>query len=73
MVQMERAKKNIINLEIILKQIKKRDKADSTRAIAPLMAADDAVVIDSTDLSFGQVLQKILQIIKEKREKSGKG
>ncbi len=74
MIQMERAKKNIIDLEIILKQIKIRDKADSTRAIAPLRAADNALVIDSTALSFGEVLQEILQIIQEeKRKKSGKG
>jgi len=72
MVQMEETGKNIINFEIILQQIKKRDKADSIRAIAPLIAADDALVIDSTDLSFDEVLHKILYIIKYKRGKSGK-
>ncbi len=64
--------KNILNTEIILKQIKNRDIADSTRAISPLKAADDAIIIDSTDMELHEVIEKILDIIREKRKKSGK-
>ena len=71
MDQAARTKKNIIKYEIILQQIKKRDKADSTREIAPLKAADSAFVIDSTDLSFEEVVKKILGIIRKEGE-SGK-
>lgn len=38
----------------------RRDAADSTRAVAPLEAAADAVVIDSTDLSIGQTVAAVL-------------
>lgn len=43
--------------------IRKRDKQDQSRAIAPLKAAQDAIVIDSTDLNIGDVLDKILKHI----------
>ncbi|MFA6535222.1 MAG: (d)CMP kinase [Candidatus Babeliales bacterium] len=45
-------------------EIEARDARDWQRAIAPLKIADDAVVIDSSDLSFEQTVQAILQHIK---------
>ncbi len=66
MAQLERKNKNIIKHEIILHQIKNRDKADTMREIAPLRPANDAIIIDSTNLTFDEVLNKILNIIKEK-------
>lgn len=46
--------------------IAKRDKIDSTRAVAPLVMADDAVVIDSTHLSIEAVVQEIVRLAKER-------
>lgn len=43
----------------ILKMLKKRDKKDSTRVIAPLRAAPDAVVINTDALSVPEVLSRI--------------
>lgn len=40
-----------------------RDKQDTQREIAPLKPTDDAVVIDSTDLSVTEVVEKIIQQI----------
>lgn len=40
--------------------MKVRDERDSSRATAPLKAADDAVVIDSSELDFGEVVDRIL-------------
>jgi CMP/dCMP kinase len=37
-----------------------RDRIDSTRATAPLKIADDAIVIDSSDLNFDQVLDRLM-------------
>ena len=71
LAQMGYDKKDIVRFETILQQIKNRDKSDSSRAIAPLIPANDAIIIDSSDMSFGEVLQKILNIIR-KEEKSGK-
>lgn len=44
----------------------KRDKIDSERKISPLKKAEDAVVIDTTNLSKEEVVEKIIEIIKEK-------
>lgn len=48
----------------VLKDISYRDKNDSSRAFAPLAKAEDAVEIDTTDLSLEQVIEKILSKIK---------
>ena len=45
--------------------VKERDKMDSTRKIAPLMAAPDAVVIDSSDLTLGQVIDLVTDVLHE--------
>jgi CMP/dCMP kinase len=47
----------------VLEAMRRRDQIDSTRAIAPLRPADDAVLIDSTALSVEQVLTKITELI----------
>lgn len=44
-----------------------RDRKDSTREVAPLKAADDAIKIDSTSLSVDEVCAKIAQMIDEAR------
>ncbi len=53
-----------VNVDIIEREIKQRDKTDSTREIAPLKKAYDAIEIDVSTLSIEQVFQKILQKIK---------
>ncbi len=49
-----------IDAREILKDMKARDTQDSQRKIAPLKAAKDAFVIDSTDLTVSQVVEEIL-------------
>jgi cytidylate kinase len=39
-----------------------RDDADSSRAVAPLLRADDAVLLDTTDLTFPEQVQAILRL-----------
>ena len=53
--------------EEVLKNIIDRDKRDSSREIAPLKQADDAIYLDSTPLSIEEVVEKIIDIIKAKR------
>lgn len=43
------------------RQLQSRDSADSTRAVAPLKPAPDAVVLDTTSLSFAEQVDQILQ------------
>jgi cytidylate kinase len=50
----------------ILEDLEKRDNKDSLRSISPLMKADDAIVIDTSELNIGEALLQILGIIKEK-------
>ncbi len=51
------------NLEQITFEIQARDKRDTERAIAPLVAAQDALVIDSSYLSVQQVIEAVLHIV----------
>lgn len=51
------------NHEEILEQIRARDQADSTRAIAPLRPAEDAVILDSTRLDLEAVVQHVLELV----------
>lgn len=50
--------------------IRRRDENDSTRAVAPLRAAEDAVVIDASDLSVAQVVTKLLKHIQREQNKT---
>ncbi|WP_244832907.1 (d)CMP kinase [Clostridium sp. BJN0001] len=50
----------------ILNDIKKRDLLDTTRKEDPLKKADDAILIDSTNLDINGVVSKISEIIKNK-------
>jgi cytidylate kinase len=54
------------NLEEIRKAIEARDKSDRNRAVGPLTAAGDAIIVDTTNLSIEQVVEKLLGYVKEK-------
>lgn len=49
-------------VEGILEQIARRDEADSSRDASPLRAADDAVTIDTSELSIADVVRQILDL-----------
>jgi cytidylate kinase len=48
------------SLAALSQEIAERDRRDSTRAVAPLVAAADAVTVDSTALTIGQVVDRIM-------------
>lgn len=48
----------------ILKKVIERDHVDSTRAVAPLRPADDAVIIDSDKMSVEEVFERVIQLCK---------
>lgn len=52
--------------EEVLKGIIDRDKRDSSREIAPLKQAEDAIYIDSTNMSVEEVVEEIIRIIEKK-------
>ena len=43
--------------------MRRRDRIDSGRKVAPLRAAPDAVIIDTENLNISQVLAKVLELI----------
>ena len=50
----------------ILAAMKARDKIDSSRKIAPLRPAEDAVILNSDNMQIDQVLERVHQIIHQK-------
>ncbi|MFC6440026.1 (d)CMP kinase [Bowmanella sp. JS7-9] len=56
-----------VTIDRLLADIRARDERDSNRAVAPLKPADDALVLDSTELSIEQVLEAIVTFHAEKQ------
>ena len=52
-----------VEFNAVLDEIIRRDKIDSSRSVAPLKKADDAIYLDSTGLSVHQVVERVLEII----------
>jgi cytidylate kinase len=52
----------------VAEEIRKRDERDRTRAASPLVAAPDAVVLDSTSLTIEQVVEKVLKLVRAKEQ-----
>jgi cytidylate kinase len=50
------------DLESIIADIEARDEQDRNRAIAPLKQADDAVLVDTSDMTIDEVVAKILEL-----------
>jgi len=48
----------------ILSKVRARDRIDSTRAVAPLRPAEDAVILDSDKLSADEVFERVLELCK---------
>lgn len=62
---LELREKNVdCNLDEIEREIIARDERDMNREIAPLKQAEDAILIDSSDLSIEEVTEKILELCK---------
>lgn len=54
------------NIEQLIGEIEERDKRDTERSVAPLLPAEDALYIDSTELSVEQVMEQILAFVRSK-------
>ena len=58
--------KDGITYEEVLKDLNQRDYQDTHRDIAPLKQADDAILLDTTDMSFDEVVSAIESLAKER-------
>jgi cytidylate kinase len=54
------------NLEDVIKDLENRDFIDSNRAFAPLSAASDAIVLDTSDMTIFEVVTSIGKLMEEK-------
>ena len=57
-----------VEFQEILTQIQKRDRDDSGRSLAPLQPAEDAVIIDSSEMSIDEVVSFMLAAINKKQQ-----
>jgi CMP/dCMP kinase len=71
----ERAKRRFLELESKgikssleeqINEISRRDKLDSTRQASPLLLDKDAIVVDTTDLTIDQQVERVVEIYKKK-------
>ncbi len=60
------ARGEVVEMAQVLADVRRRDEIDSTRQHAPLAAAHDAIVVDSTGLAVDQVLARVKQLVKPK-------
>lgn len=75
----ERAKRRVLQNEEkgiktsykeVLENIKDRDKRDSNRKVAPLKKADDAIYIDSSNMTIDEVVENVIALINDKYNNS---
>jgi cytidylate kinase len=52
--------------ESVLADVQRRDHLDSTRAVSPLRAADDAMVVDTSDMSEPEVIAHLVALVKQR-------
>ena len=55
--------------ETILEEVRARDYQDMNRAVTPLRKADDAILVDSSDFTFEETVQHIIDIVEERYAK----
>jgi cytidylate kinase len=54
--------------ESVLADVRRRDHLDSTRAVSPLRAATDAVVVDTSEMTESEVIDHLLDLVQERSE-----
>ena len=59
-------KNHNITIEDVQKNLEMRDYIDSHREVSPLRQADDAIVLDNSDLTKEEQLEKALKLVKER-------
>ncbi len=52
----------------VLADVRRRDHLDSTRAVSPLQAAGDAVIVDTSDMTEAEVVAHLLELVTRRSE-----
>jgi cytidylate kinase len=61
------------SLAALSAEIAERDRRDSTRAVAPLIAVPEAVIVDSTAMSIEEVVGRVIQLARERFPEAARG
>lgn len=61
------------SLAALSAEIAERDRRDTTRAVAPLVAVPDAIIVDSTALSIEEVVGRVIQLARERFPEAARG
>lgn len=64
----ERSPNESYEYQVILNDIIKRDQSDQNRAVAPLVKADDAVEIDTSDKTIKMIIEEITSLFQERKK-----
>ncbi len=62
-----------VNLAGLIAEIEERDRRDRNRSVAPLVPADDALIIDSTAMNVDEVVDLVLRAVRKALPDVGKG
>lgn len=62
------AEASSLDVAAITEDLRRRDHLDSTRAVSPLRPADDAEMVDTSDLDLDQVVSAVLALVKGRFE-----
>jgi len=54
------------NIAALVKDLKLRDEQDKNRAVSPLEAAEDAILLDTTEMGIEEVTLKVLELVKQR-------
>ncbi|WP_179475965.1 (d)CMP kinase [Mycolicibacterium vinylchloridicum] len=52
--------------EAVLADVRRRDHLDSTRAVSPLRPAEDAVIVDTSDMTEAEVVAQLLELVEQR-------
>jgi len=61
------------SLAALSAEIAERDRRDTTRAVAPLIAVPEAVVVDSTALTIEEVVERVIELARERFPEAARG
>ena len=70
-LQMQRSGAGEVDYQQILRDLRARDERDRTRAVAPLVPAADALILDSSELSIEQTFERALAFTQERLAEAG--
>lgn len=61
-----------VTLESVLADVKERDARDSSRATAPLVPAEDAILLDTSDLTAAQAIAQAIALVQRRHDLHGR-